>query len=72
VVVIAKVDWLDEPGLSGTSDGLNDIDNPVELEDETAVRIAFPVRPKLFRVTFAVAEWPATKLDGTTADGTIE
>ncbi len=66
------MDWPDDPGLSGTRGGLKDMDNPVELEDEVAVRTAFPVKPKLFSVTFAVVEEPATKLDGTGADATSE
>ena len=67
VVLIARVDVPDAPGLSETPVGVNEnvmLGSPGEL---VAFRLTLPVRPRLLRVTVELADLPATNVAGVAA-----
>ena len=64
VVVIARVDVPDAPGLRETPVGVNEkvmLGSPGEL---VAFRLILPVSPRLLIVTVELADCPAMKLAG--------
>ncbi len=64
VVMIARVDVPDAPGLSETPVGVNEKVKLGSLGELVAFRLIVPVRPRLARVTVELADLPATKVAG--------
>ncbi len=67
VEVIVNDRPLEEPGANESTVWFSTVAKPVEETGTVAVKLMFPVSPKLPRLSVVCVDFPAMKLDGTAA-----